>query len=146
MNFKYLSITLVIYRRGSTLWFLWNLWVIFLLAWRSNLSSFRDSSGSSQKAGAEKAKMKGVAQNLFFSYLSLWWGSCGGVLDQPFSIRYIQYMNLISVWLEEFRQGCEILGAYDSYLKDTFRFSIFLSLIYMGYFSFRMPDNRLIVR
>ena len=38
----------------------------FLLAWRSNLSSFRDSSGSSQKAGAEKAKMKGVPQNLFF--------------------------------------------------------------------------------
>jgi len=25
----------------------------------------------SQKAGAEKAKMKGVPQNLFFSYLSL---------------------------------------------------------------------------
>ena len=43
----------------------------FLLAWRSNLSSFRDSSGSSQKAGAEKAKMKGVPQNLFFSDLPL---------------------------------------------------------------------------
>ena len=60
----------------------------FLLAWRSNLSSFRDSSGSSQKAGAEKANMKGVPQNLFFFFgfaivMRIMWRSFGSaILDQ----------------------------------------------------------------